>query len=194
MCPWAVIGFGKAVVDLGPQRRERNRTGDRLFAPRHFRTAQAAGQLNLDPLRAGFHRGFHGPLHAAAEAGPLGQLLGDVLGHQLGLNFRPGDFLDLDVDPPADQVLQLALQPLDLLPLAADDDARPRGVQDDLDFVAGPLDFDLGNAGEPVLVLDEVADLEVLDQQVRKNSCFEAYQRLFQPIMMPVRKPVGLTF
>ena len=26
------------------------------------------------------------------------------------------------------------------------------------------------------------------------NSCFEAYQRLFQPIMMPVRKPMGLTF
>ncbi len=27
-----------------------------------------------------------------------------------------------------------------------------------------------------------------------ENSCFEAYQRLFQPIMMPVRKPVGFTF
>ena len=83
-------------------------------------------------------------------------------------DFRPGDFLDLDVDPPADQVLQLVLQPLDLLPLAADDDARPGRVQDDLHFVAGALDLDLGNAGELVLVLDELAELVVLDQQVGK--------------------------
>src|SRR5436190_5112486 len=30
-------GFGKSIVNLGPQRRQRNRTGDGLFATRHFR-------------------------------------------------------------------------------------------------------------------------------------------------------------
>ena len=51
----------------------------------------------------------------AAETGPLGQLLGDVLGHQLGLDLGSADFLDLDVDAPADQLLQLGLQAARLL-------------------------------------------------------------------------------
>ena len=78
------------------------------------------------------------------------------------------DFLDLDVDPPADQVLQLVLQLLDLLTLAADDHARPGGVQDDLHFVARPLDLDLRDAGELVLLRDVLADLVIFDQQVRE--------------------------
>src|SRR3954467_11527456 len=31
--------FGKAIVDLGPQRAQRQRSGRGLLAPRHFRTA-----------------------------------------------------------------------------------------------------------------------------------------------------------
>src|SRR3979409_1838598 len=42
------LGFGKAVIDLGPQGRKRDRSGDRFLAPRHFGAAQPAGQLDLD--------------------------------------------------------------------------------------------------------------------------------------------------
>src|SRR3954464_11578268 len=31
-------GLGKSVIDFGPQRRERDRAGDRLLAPSHFRS------------------------------------------------------------------------------------------------------------------------------------------------------------
>jgi hypothetical protein len=39
-------------------------------------------------------------------------------------------------------------------------------------------------------------NLRILTSSIssEENSCFEAYQRLFQPTMMPVRNPVGLTF
>ena len=54
----------------------------------------------------------------------LAKLVGDILRDKLGLNLGALHFLDLDVDPPADELLELLLQPLDLLPLAADDQAR----------------------------------------------------------------------
>ena len=56
------------------------------------------------------------------------KLLGNVFGHQLGHQLRPADLFDLDVDPPAGQVLQLVLQFLDLLPFAADQHAGPGRV------------------------------------------------------------------
>ena len=51
----------------------------------------------------------------------------------------------------------------------------------------------LGMPANLYFSVDELANLVVFDQQV-ENSCLEAYQRLFQPIMMPVRKPTGLIF
>ena len=104
----------------------------------------------------------------------FGQLLGDVFGHQLSLQLRPADFFNLQIDAAADQVLQLLLQQLDLLTLLADDQTGPSHVQHDLHFVARPLDLDLVDAGVAILrllgmVLDEVANLLVLDQQRRRN-------------------------
>ena len=40
------------------------------------------------------------------------------------------------------------------------------------------------DAGELVFVLDELTEFVIFEQQVG-NSCFEAYQQLFQPTMMP---------
>ena len=69
----------------------------------------------------------------------------DVLGDQLGLNFGACYFFDLDVDPPAHQLLQLSLQSLDLLPLTTDDDARPGGEPHHFDFIAGAAISILGS-------------------------------------------------
>ena len=70
---------------------------------------------------------------------------------ELRVDLGPGHLDDLDLDPPAGQVLKLLLELLDLGPLAADDHARPRRRQQDRHRVAGPLDLDLGDAGEAVL-------------------------------------------
>src|SRR5207253_9031769 len=104
--------------------------------------------------------------HGPPEARPLLELLGDVLADELGVDLRPGDLLDLDLNPAARQRLQLLLNPLDLGPLAADDHAGPGGEQDHLDGVPGPLDLDPGDGGIAILGLDELADLEVLDEQL----------------------------
>src|SRR5262245_7175440 len=92
-------GFHKTVINLRPQCAERNRSGDRFFTAGHFGSAQPACQLNLDSLGAGFHRCFEHAFHRAAETGPLGELLRNFFCDQMGLNFRPCDFFNLDVDP-----------------------------------------------------------------------------------------------
>ena len=90
--------------------------------------------------------------------------------------------------------MQFVLQLIDLLTLAADDHARPGRVQDDLHFVARALDLDLRDAGKLVFLRHVLADLVIFHQQAPQYSFLEAYQRLFQPIMMPVRKLTGLIF
>src|SRR3954452_24835979 len=98
-------GFHKTVIDLCPQSAERDRSGDCFFTAGHFGSAQPAGQLNLDSLGTGFHCLFEHAFHRAAETGSLRELFGNFLRHQMRLQLRSRDFLDLDVDPPAYQVL-----------------------------------------------------------------------------------------
>src|SRR5262249_9138207 len=85
---------------------------------------------------------------------------------ELRVDLGPRHLDDLDLDAAAGQGLELLLELLDLGPLAADDHARPRRREQHGHRVAGPLDLDLGDPGEAVLLLDEAADLEVLDQAV----------------------------
>ena len=59
------------------------------------------------------------------------------------------------------------LQLVDLGPLAADDDARARGVDVDLQLVRRALDLDLRDAGVREALLQAVAQLQVLVQQLR---------------------------
>src|SRR3954468_20461877 len=129
------LGFHKTVVDLCSQCAERNRPGDCFLATGHFGTAEPASQLNLDSLGTSFHCLIQNPLHRAPEAGPLCELLGDFLSHKVRLQLGACDFFDLDVNAPADQILQLVLKLIHLLALAADDYARSGGVQDDFHFI-----------------------------------------------------------
>src|SRR5262249_45100074 len=52
--------------------------------------------------------------------------------------------------------------------LLADQDAGPRRVQEHGDQFAGALDLDLGDGRERPLLLDEAADLLVLEQELRE--------------------------
>jgi hypothetical protein len=72
------------------------------------------------------------------------------------------------------QVFQLLGELFDFLPLLADDDADAGGIDVDDDLLASPLDADARDAGATLLdalvdvLLDEVADPEVLDEEVRE--------------------------
>src|SRR3954470_22857202 len=159
-------GLGEAVVDPRPQRAEGDRTEVGRLRPRHLRAAEPPRELDLDPLGAPVHRLLERPLHRPAEARTFLQLLGDVLADQLRVDLGAVDLDDLDLVPAPGQRLQLFLQLVDLGPLATDDDPGARGRQEHRHRVPRPLDLDPGDAGVAVLPLDELADLEILDQQV----------------------------
>jgi hypothetical protein len=74
----------------------------------------------------------------------------------------------LDLDVAAGQVLQLARQLVDLGALLADDHADAGRVDEHHHLLARPLDLDLGDLRTGVLPLDVLAELDVLDQQVRE--------------------------
>src|SRR5207249_1722040 len=76
------------------------------------------------------------------------------------------DLLDVEVDLLLRPRLQLVLEPLHLGPLAADDDARPRGRHGDPGAIRRALDVDPRDAGVVELVLDVAPDLHVLVQQL----------------------------
>ena len=88
---------------------------------------------------------------------------------------------------------EFLLKLVDLLPLAADDHARPGAVEDHLDLVARPLDLDLGNRRGAILRLEKSRTLTVLDQQVAE-LLLGGIPAALPGLVTPVRNPVGLTF
>src|SRR5262249_24111053 len=134
----------------------------------HFGPTEPAAQLDAHALGPVLHRQVDRALDRAAEAGPLLQLLGDVLGHQLGVDLRPADLERLDLDPPVGEVFEVLGQLVDLRALLADDHADLRRVNVDDHLLAGPLDLDLGDPRARVFLFDVLADLLVLDEEVRE--------------------------
>src|SRR6202008_1250328 len=94
------------------------------------------------------------------------KLQGDVLGHQLRIELRLVDLEDVDEHIAVGALLQLNLELLDLGALAADDDARTRGADDDPQLVARTLDLDRANAGGLQLVLELLLELDVFDKEL----------------------------
>ena len=73
----------------------------------------------------------------------------------------------------------VTLQLVDLRALAADDDAGPRGVDDDLQTIRGSLDIDMRNAGARKASLQLSFQLQILDQKI-------AVLLFRKPVRMPV--------
>ena len=142
------LGLVQAVVDVGAQRVQRHAALAVELRAAHLGAAEAARALHPDALDVGLtHRGLDGLAHRAAERHAVAQLLGDALGHQLGLRLRVLHLEDVQLDLLAGQLLQVGTDAVGLGAAAADDDARPGGVDVDADPVAGALDLHVGDAG-----------------------------------------------
>ena len=126
------------------------------------------------------HRRLHRLAHRPTEADPAGQLLGDALGDQLRVRLGVLHLEDVQLHLLAGELLQLAADPVGLGALAADDDARPGGVDVDADPVPGALDVDLGDAGALQALGHHLADLDVLGDVV-----------LVELVREPAGLPVG---
>src|SRR5262249_54782465 len=157
----------EAVVDVGAQRLQRELPVQVPLGARDLGAVQPARDADLDPARAEAERGLHGLPHRAAERHALLELHRDRFRDELRVQLGLLDLLDVDEDLAVGPLLDLLLQLVDLGPLAPDDDARARGVDVDLQLVGGALDLDLRDAGVREALLQAVAQLEVLVQQLR---------------------------
>src|SRR5581483_3954465 len=127
---------------------------------------QPAGDAHLDAAGAEAQRRFDRLAHRAAEGDAFLELHGDRLGNQLRVELRLLDLLDVDEDLAAGALLDFLLQLVDFRSLAADDDAGPRGVDVDLQPVDGALGLDLRHAGMREALLEGLAQIEILVQQL----------------------------
>src|SRR5579863_5395750 len=160
------LGDGKAVIDVPLQRRQGDRTSNCFLLPRHLGAPQAPRQLDFDAVSSGIHHLIQRALERPPKTSPLHQLLGHVFRNEHGTAMGVVDLDNFQFHSAAGQVLEFRLQTVDFLSFAADDDSRPGRVEMDDDLVPRPLDFDFRNAGKLILRFHEVADFEVLDQEV----------------------------
>src|SRR6476620_4306860 len=154
-------GLVEAVVDLRTQRVQRDATLAVELGAAHLGAVETAGDLHADALGAGALRGLHALAHRATEGDTSGELLGDALGDQLAVDLGVLDLEDVELDLLARELLELAADAVGLGAAAADDDARPGGVDVDADPVTGALDLDLGDAGPLHALGHELADRDV---------------------------------
>src|SRR4029077_2496802 len=93
---------------------------------------------------------------------------GNRLRDELRLELRPLDLVDVDVDVLLRQRMQVAPQRVHLDSRLADHDARPRRVDVDRDPLLVLADQDVGQARVGELVVDVLADANVLEDVVRE--------------------------
>src|SRR4029450_6846680 len=88
--------------------------------------------------------------------------LGHPPRHGLAVDLGVLDLEDVQLHLLAGELLELAPDAVGLRAAAADDDARPRGVDVDADPVTRALDLDLGDARALHALAEQLADGDVL--------------------------------
>src|SRR5205823_6210776 len=116
------LRFGKAVVDVGAQRVQRQTALQVPLRARDLVTIQTAGDANLDALATEAQSGVNRLAHRTTEADALLKLQRDVLGDQLSVKLRLVDLEDVDKHLAVGALLDVGLELVDLGALAADDD------------------------------------------------------------------------
>src|SRR4051812_20016651 len=151
----------EAVVDVGAQRVQWHAPLAVELRPGHLGAAETARALHPDALGAALQSRLHGLAHRSAERDPARQLLGHALSDELGIDLRRLDLEDVEVDVLAGQLLEVAADAVGLGATAADDDAGPRGVDVDVDPVAGALDLHTADAGALHALGEQPTDRDV---------------------------------
>ena len=134
------------------------------LAAAHLGTTEMAGALDADALGTALASGLHGLAHRTAEGHAAFELLSNGLSDKVRVELGTLNLDDLDVHGAVGDLLELLAESVDLGALLADHHARASGGDDDLDLVACTLDLDLGDGGTGELLVQELADLEVVRQ------------------------------
>src|SRR5262249_28346280 len=153
----------EAVVDVGADRVQRHAALAVLLAAAHLGTAEAAGALDLHAGCAGADRARERALHRAAERDTGGKLLGDRLRDKLRVELGALDLVDVDVDVLLRDRMQLFAERIDLDAGLADHDPGACGVDVNRDPLLVLADQDVGQPRVRELLVDVLADLDVLE-------------------------------
>jgi len=135
-----------------------------------FCTVQSTGHSDLYALRTNAHGVGQDALHGASKHHATLELLCHTLGYKLRIKLRLSDLGDVDldiVDVDAGHRCNLATQTLDILTLLANDDAWPCRVNCDDNALCWPLDLDAADRSVRQLLLQKLADLDVVVQVIR---------------------------
>src|SRR5882672_4443852 len=155
-----------AEVDVGAQRMQRHAA---LAIPLHARdlgAAEPARAVDADAFRAEPHRRLHGALHGATERDAALELLGDRFSDQLRVKLRLADLEDVDDDIAVGELGDHLAQLLDVGALLADHHARTRRMDRHAALLVRALDHDAGNGCLLEFLVQDLADLHVLMQQL----------------------------
>src|SRR5579859_2985034 len=155
-----------AVVDVGAKRMQRHAAFAIPLHARDFRAAQTTRAVDADAFGAQTHRRLHGALHGAAECDAALELLGDRFGDQRRIELGLADFDDVDDDVGIGDVGDFLAQLVDVGALLADHHTRTRRVNGDAALLVRALDHDLGDSRLLELLVQDLADLDVLVQQL----------------------------
>ncbi len=134
--------LGRAKIDVGAKRLQRQPPLQIPFLARDFRAVQPPGDAHLDSLAAESQRRIDRLAHRPPERHALFKLQRNGFRHQLGIKFRTVHFLNVDVHFALGALLHFALELVDFRALAADDDSRARSVNPDDQLVGRALDID----------------------------------------------------
>src|SRR5258708_9190901 len=132
---------------------------------RDFISIQPSTDPHLDAFAAEAQSRIHSLAHGAAETNALFQLQCNRLRYQLRVEFRLMHFLDVDKHLSRRPLLQFALQLVNLRAFAADNDPRPRRLDNDAQLVARTLDLNRTHARRLQLVLQLALQINVFEQQ-----------------------------
>src|ERR1700688_3213245 len=154
------------VIDVGAQRVQRHAAFAIPFHSRHFGAAAAARADDTNALGTKTHRRLHRALHGAAERDAALELLGDRFGNQRGIEFRLADLDDVDDDVGSGDIGNLLAQLVDVGALLADHHTRTRRVDRHPALLVRTLDHDPGDGSLLQFLVQDLADLDILVQQL----------------------------
>src|SRR6516225_6262203 len=155
-----------SVIDVGAQRVQRHAAFAIPFHTRDFGAAQTARAIDADALGAQTHRRLHRALHGAAERDAALELLRNRFGNQGGVQLGLADLDDVDHDVGLRDIGNALAQLVDIGALLADHDARSRRVDRHPALLVRTLDHDSGHRRLLELLVQDLADLDVLVQEL----------------------------
>src|SRR6266508_3015239 len=154
----------QTVVDVGPQGVQGHAALAIPLGAGHLGTAPPAGALHPDALGAALHGRVDRAAHRPAERDPAGELLRDALRDQLRVGLGALHLEDVEGHLLVGDLVEVGADLVGLGAAAADDHARPGGVDVHPHPVAGALDLDPGDAGMRQAALEVPPDGDVLVQ------------------------------